>query len=101
MSENCSDAQNLGRYQNEFICSKPVSQSCTVARSEIFWQATGQSNLADRMEDCSNGQSAVVRVRKPNFGSFAIGSFYVKFGYPVARQSCSLLASVHDCETGL
>ena len=26
--------------------NKPVSQSCTVAKSENFWWATGQSNLA-------------------------------------------------------
>ena len=34
----------------------PVSQSCAEAKSEQFRQATGQSNLADRMEDCSIGQ---------------------------------------------
>ena len=39
---------------------KLVSQSCAVAKSENFWRATGQSNLANRMEDCSTGQSAVV-----------------------------------------
>ena len=50
----------------------------TVAESEEFWQATGQSNLADRMEDRSAGQSAVVRVRKlPNFGSFCCGQPFV------------------------
>ena len=27
---------------------KPVSQSCAVAKSETFWRATGQSNLADK-----------------------------------------------------
>ena len=43
---------------------RPVSQSCAVAKSKIFWRATGQSNLADRMEDCSTGQSAVMRVGK-------------------------------------
>ena len=39
--------------------NKPVSQSCTVAKREIFWRATGQSFLADRVEDCSIVQSAV------------------------------------------
>ena len=39
---------------------KAVSQSCAVAKSEVFWRATGQSNLADRMEDYSTGRSAVV-----------------------------------------
>ena len=40
-----------------YIANKPVSQSCAVATNE---RATGQSNLADRMEDCSIGQSVVV-----------------------------------------
>ena len=39
---------------------KPVSPSCTVVKSEQFWQATGHSNLADTMEDCSNGEITVV-----------------------------------------
>ena len=39
---------------------RPVSQSCAVDKSEKFWRVTGQSNLADRMEDCCTGQSEVV-----------------------------------------
>ena len=39
---------------------KPVSQSYAIPKSVQFWQATGKSNLADRMEDCSTGQSVVV-----------------------------------------
>ena len=42
------------------IVYKPVSQSRTTAKSEKVWWGTVQSNLADRMEDCSIGQSAVV-----------------------------------------
>ena len=38
----------------------PVSHSCAVAKRRNFWQATGQSKLADRMEGCSTGQSAVL-----------------------------------------
>ena len=53
------------------------SQSCTVDKSRKFWQATGQSNLAYWMEDCSIGWSAVVWVRKPNFGSFCCGQPFV------------------------
>ena len=67
----------LERNKHEFTRNKLVSQSCAVAKSEIFWRATGQSNLADRMEDCSIGQSAVVWVRKPNFGSFCCGQPFV------------------------
>ena len=32
----------------DIIQYKPVSQSCTVVKSKKFWQATGQSNLADK-----------------------------------------------------
>ena len=40
---------------------KHISKSCTLAKTENFWRATGQSNLSDIMEDCFNtGQSAVV-----------------------------------------
>ena len=42
------------------LINTPVSQICTVAKSEKLSQATGQTNLADRMEDCSIGQSAVL-----------------------------------------
>ena len=40
--------------------NKPVSQSCAVAKSDKFCRVTGQSTLAEKMEDCSIGQSAVV-----------------------------------------
>ena len=53
-----------------FHYNKKVSKTCAVAKSDKFWRATGQSNLSDRMKDCSISQSAVLRVRKPNFGSF-------------------------------
>ena len=43
---------------------KTCSQSCAVVKSEQFWRATGQSNLADRMEDCCTGERAVVWVQK-------------------------------------
>ena len=42
------------------LINTPVSQICTVAKSEKLSQATGQTNFADRMEDCSIGQSAVL-----------------------------------------
>ena len=42
-----------------------------------FWWATGQLHLADRLEDCSAGQGAVVWVWKPNFGSFCCGRLFV------------------------
>ena len=71
---------------------KPVSQSRTVTESEKFWQATGQSNLADRMEDCFIGHSAVMWVQKPNFGS----QVWISSGH----QNFKLLVAAHDCDTG-
>ena len=67
-------------------------------------RATGQSNLADRMEYCSIGENAVVSVGKPNIHleAFAAASrSYVNYDCAVARQNFSLLATAHDCETGL
>ena len=60
-----------------FFLYKPVWQSCAVAKSRNFWRAKTQSNLTDRMEDCSICQSAVVWVRKPNFGSLCCGQPFV------------------------
>ena len=83
-----------------FILRKPVSQSCAVAINRKFWQATGQSNLAGKMEDCSIGQTAVLRDQKQNFGRFCCSQLFdcTKFDCPMARQSFSLLATAHDCE---
>ena len=80
-----------------------VSHSCAVGESENLRRTTGQSNLVDRMEDCSISQSAVMWVWKPNFGSFSCGQplYMPKFDCPVARQNVSLLATAHDYETGL
>ena len=54
-------------FNIQFAVTKPnfkrfsrIHTHHTVAESEEFWQATGQSNLADRMEERSAGQSAVV-----------------------------------------
>ena len=91
----CTDTHGITPSFN-----KPVSQSCAVAKSEQFWQASGQSTLADRMEDCSFGESAVVWARKPE-AFVADSRSYVKYDCAVARQNFSLFATAHDCETGL
>ena len=52
----------ISQFHNNVFFFFP--QSCTVAKSNKFWQVTGQSNLTDRIEDCSTGQSAVVWVQK-------------------------------------
>ena len=88
-------------FHTQFWCAIIVSQSCAVGKSGIFWRATGQSNSANRMKNCSIGQGAVVWVRKPNFGSFwCVSRLFAKFDCPVARQNFPLLATAHDCETG-
>ena len=56
----------------EEVNNEAVKEACAVAKSEKFWRAIKQSNLADRMEDCSTGQSAFVWVEKTNFGSFFV-----------------------------
>ena len=53
-----------------------------------FWWATGQSNLADRIEEETLEAFVVAR------------HLYAKFDCPVAHQNFSLLATAHDCETG-
>ena len=54
------------------------------------------------MEDCSIGQSAVVRVQKQTLEAFVMAShLYAKFDCPLARQNFSPLATAQDCETGL
>ena len=54
-----------------------------------FWRATGQSNLADRMED-------------QTFCAFiAAILWYAKFDCPMTRQNFSALANAHDCKMGL
>ena len=104
-----SETRGEGRGVNyqRYKFDKPVSQSCaayiksSVAKSEKFWWATGQSNLADKKEDCSIGQSAIAWVRKPNFDSFSCGQPFI---CQVWMSSCppkfSLLSTAHDCETG-
>ena len=79
------------------VWNKPVSQSCAVAKNEKFWPATGQSNFADRIKDCSIGQSAVVWVWKLNF--VVASCLSAKFECPEARQN--FFTTVHDCATGL
>ena len=57
--------------------NKPGSQSCAVAKIDKFWPVTGQSNSAERIEDCSTGKTVVVWVRKPNFESYYCGQSLV------------------------
>ena len=80
--------------------NKPVSQACAVTKSNKFWRATGgQSNLSDRMEDCSIIWQKCSCV---SIGSFVVVSrLYAKFDCPVSRQNFSLLFAAHDCETDL
>ena len=75
--------------------NKTVSQSCTVAKSEKFWWVTGQSNLADRMEDCSTGQRAVVEYENQTLEAYvAISCLYAKFDCPVACQNFTLIVKL-------
>ena len=70
---------------------KAVSQSCTVAKGGPFWWATGQSNFAHKQ-----GINKGFSYRQLHWSSFP---FYLPSFWPSA-QKVSLLATVHDCETG-
>ena len=72
-----------------FRFNKPVSQSCAVANNKSSGGATGKSNLADRWEDCSTGQSAVVWAQNQTLDAFvaASRSVWAKFDCPVARHN--------------
>ena len=65
-----------------------------------FWQATAQSNLADRTGDSFVGQSAVVWV-KTKFWKLLLQPAVCtwQFNCLVAHQNVSLLATVDDCIT--
>ena len=88
-----------------------VSQSCAVANSNNFWQATRQSNLADtcRMEDCSTGQSAVVHCVSTTTTTTKLWKFLLQpvicmpsliIQWPT-RFFLRLGKTVYDCETWL
>ena len=63
---------------------EPDPQSCAVGKNEIFWCATGQSNLADRR---------LTATKTSNTHTLAL--------CPVVRPNISFLATAHDCESGL
>ena len=67
----------LGLYR--LLRPNPISQFHIMrsSKSGKYLWATGQSYFANRMEDRSFGQSVVVRVCKPNFGSFCHGQPFV------------------------
>ena len=56
----------------------PVSQSCAAAKTQQIRWATGQSNLADRIEEETLEAFVVAR------------HLYAKFDCPVAHQNFSL-----------
>ena len=57
-----------------------------------FWRTSGQTNLANRMEDCYTGVSA--KLWKPLLRSAVCMQ---SFDCPVAHQNILLLATAHDC----
>ena len=81
----------------------PVSQSCAVAKRQISWRATGQSNLADRTwQTAPLAKMAFVWLRKPNFGSFCCSLLLCMLSLIVRWPARIFLSAIaHDCETGL
>ena len=74
---------------------RAVLQSCAVDQSQEFWWATGQSNLAGRMEDTACSCMSL----KTKLWKLLL--WPAKFDCPMTCQKFSLLATAHDCETGL
>ena len=93
----------LGLKQRRKATRKsPISQSCTGTKSEKFWWATGQSNLAYKRLAATKPSrvwfSYSTQLLWPMEQSSILSA---KFACPVARQNISLLATAHDCETDL
>ena len=89
------------KKQFESDANKPVSQSCTVAKSGNFWLAhwtfkLGRQNRLLHWPKCS-----CMSVKIKRWKLFTTSCLYAKFNCPVACQNCSLLATAHDCDTGL
>ena len=89
--------QNLVHHKIETALKKPISQSCAVAKSEKFWWATGQQRHGLQHQK-------VWFFRTHTTALWPIEQYSTlsaKFDRPVACRSLSLLATAHDCETGL
>ena len=71
--------------------------------SQVFWRATRQSNLADRMEDSFIGRNTVLQLceyENQTLEAFVPGTICMQsLIVQVARQIYSLLVTAHDCET--
>ena len=65
--------------------------------------SSGKSNLADRMEEAASlAKVQLCECENQTLKGFLVASrLYAKFDCPVAHQNISLLATAHDCETGL
>ena len=94
----CGPNVTFQRSFTEEASSTIMRSKC--AKREKVLRTTGQSNLADRMVDCSTGQSAVVWVQNQTLEAFvtASHSVYAKFGCPVAPPEFSTFGlAEHDC----
>ena len=98
-SEYCWLLQALvwrrGRGKEE----KPVSQPCTVAKSETFW-AEGQWGNQTWQTEWKTAPLAIVQLcgyKNP----LLMPCLCAKFDCPVAHQNGPPLATVHGCETAL
>ena len=84
---------SCGVSTSQFQSNKPVSESCAVAKSEKFWWASGQSNLAYKLLAAARA-SKVWFLCSHNY-LLASGTVFH------SHQNFSFLATAHDCETGL
>ena len=84
------------------ICTISLLDKYFPAESEKIWQATGQSNLAyERLITTKASKVCFLYSHSCALANEALFILSAKFDCPVARQNFSLLATAHDCETGL
>ena len=93
------DIEKFSKFLLATQLSKPVSQPCTVAKSDKFWRATGQLNLAYKWWTQQKLPKFVFCTLTTALWwgeqSFILSD---KFDCPVAHHNVSLLATAHDYE---
>ena len=83
------------------ICTISLLDKYFPAESEKIWQATGQSNLAYERLIATKASKVWFSYSHSCALANEAAILTAKFDCPVARQNFSLLATAHDCETGL
>ena len=82
--------------------NKPVLQSCAVAKSENSGGPLDNQTWQTAWKTAPLAKVQLCEYENQTLEAFVAASYsYVKYDCPVAQQNSSLLATAHDCETGL